>query len=297
MSILIDQHTRVVVQGITGKIGSFHTRLCRDYGTSIVAGVRPSGSGKFFDDIPLFGTVQEAVSETGATASIIFVPAPAAADAIFEAIDARVPLIVCITEGIPVRDMMIIRERLTSSESRLIGPNCSGIISPGKCKLGIMPSNIHQAGSIGVVSRSGTLCYETVWQLSQRGFGQSTCVGIGGDPVGGMSHLDVIKLFNEDAHTSGIILIGEIGGDGEEQAADYIKRHVKKPVSAFIAGMTAPKGRRMGHAGAIVSGKSCTAAHKIQALENAGIAVAKSPEFIADTFIECASGYDLMINK
>lgn len=290
MSILIDKHTRVLVQGIAGRIGSFHSRCCLDYGTNIVAGIRPGGTGTLFEGrIPIYGTVREAVREQAVTATMIFVPPVAAADAIFESIDAEIPLIVCITEGIPVHDMLVVRERLDRSRSILIGPNCSGIISPGKCKMGIMPDYIHRPGAVGIVSRSGTLSYEAVWQLSQRGIGQSTCIGIGGDPIHGMGHLEALRLLNEDAHTSGIILIGEIGGDEEEAAAEYIARHVKKPVAAYVAGMMAPRGRRMGHAGAIISGSRGTAQSKVEALKRAGVAVATSPEYIADTFLDCAA--------
>lgn len=290
MSILIDKHTRVLVQGITGKVGSFHAQKCIEYGTVIAAGQTPGKGGQLFNGkIPIYNTVAEAVMFQGVTASLIFVPPAAAADAILEAIDARIPLIICITEGIPVNDMLLVKERLAESHSLLVGPNCSGVITPGQCKMGIMPGYIHRPGKIGVLSRSGTLAYETVWQLTERGHGQSTCVGIGGDPIGGMSHLDVIRQFNEDPNTAGIIMIGEIGGDGEERATEYIRHHVKKPVSAFIAGQSAPEGRKMGHAGAIMCANSGSAAAKIRALENAGIPVARSPEFIADTFLEIYS--------
>lgn len=286
MSILVDKNTRLVVQGITGSAGAFHTRQCMDYGTNVVAGVTPGKGGQVFDDkVPVFDTVYEAREKTGCNVSMVFVPAPAAADSILEAADAGVELIVCITEGIPVMDMMRVKALMRGKASRLIGPNCPGIITPGACKIGIMPGYIHKAGGIGVISRSGTLTYEAVWQLTTRGYGQSTCIGIGGDPINGMSHLDAVKLFNEDRHTEAIILIGEIGGAAEEEAADWIKKNCSKPVAAFIAGMTAPPGRRMGHAGAIVSGGRGTATGKIEALKAAGIAVAETPATMADTLI------------
>src|SRR5256885_10269333 len=255
MSVLVDKDTRLLVQGITGSAGGFHTRQCIEYGTTVVAGVTPGKGGQKFDGkVPVLDTVDEARRETGCNVSMIFVPAPAAADSILEAVDAGVELVVCITEGIPVMDMMRVKAQMAGKPSRLIGPNCPGIITPGACKIGIMPGYIHKAGSVGVISRSGTLTYEAVWQLTSRGYGQSTCIGIGCDPINGMSHLDCIKLFNEDSDTQAMILIGEIGGSAEEEAAQWIKEHCKKPVVAFIAGMTAPAGRRMGHAGAIVSG-------------------------------------------
>src|SRR5213080_3580062 len=286
MSVLVDKNSRLVVQGITGSAGAFHTRQCIEYGTNVVAGVTPGKGGQKFDDkVPVFDTVAEARRETGCNVSMIFVPAAGAADGILEAVDVGVELVVCITEGIPVVDMMRVKAQMAGKKSRLIGPNCPGIITPGECKIGIMPGYIHKAGGIGVISRSGTLTYEAVWQLTMRGFGQSTCIGIGGDPIGGLSHLDAVKLFNEDGHTEAIILIGEIGGSAEEEAADWIKKNCKKPVAAFIAGLTAPPGRRMGHAGAIVSGGKGTAAGKIEALKGAGIAVAQTPAAIADTLI------------
>jgi succinyl-CoA synthetase alpha subunit len=286
MSILVDKNTRLVVQGITGSAGTFHTRQCMEYGTNVVAGVTPGKGGQMFDEkVPVFDTVWEARQETGCNVSMIFVPAAAAADSILEAVDADVDLVVCITEGIPVMDMMRVKAQMRGKRTRLIGPNCPGIITPGACKIGIMPGYIHKPGSIGVISRSGTLTYEAVWQLTSRGYGQSTCIGIGGDPIGGLSHLDCVKLLSEDRDTAGMILIGEIGGSSEEEAAEWIKTKCKKPVTAFIAGMTAPPGRRMGHAGAIVSGGKGTALGKIEALKAAGIAVAETPATIADTLI------------
>src|SRR5437588_1262601 len=284
MSVLVDKNSRLVVQGITGSAGAFHTRQCIEYGTNVVAGVTPGKGGQKFDDkVPVFDTVAEARRETGCNVSVIFVPAAAAADSILEAVDAGVELVVCITEGIPVMDMMRVKVQMSGKKSRLIGPNCPGIITPGACKIGIMPGYIHKPGNVGVISRSGTLTYEAVWQLTSRGYGQSTCIGIGGDPIHGLSHLDAVKLFNEDPGTAAMILIGEIGGSAEEEAAEWIKTNCKKPVAAFIAGMTAPPGRRMGHAGAIVSGGKGTAAGKIDALKAAGIAVAVTPATIEDT--------------
>ena len=286
MSILVDNNTRLLVQGITGSSGAFHAKGCMEYGTNVVAGVTPGKGGQLFEGkVPVFDTVYEAREKTGCNATMIFVPAPFAADAILEAADAGVELIVCITEGIPVMDMMRVKAALKESSSRLIGPNCPGIITPDQCKIGIMPGYIHKAGKIGVISRSGTLTYEAVWQLSQRGHGQSTCIGIGGDPINGTSHLDAVKLFAEDPGTEALILIGEIGGTAEEEAAEWIKDNYKKPVAAFIAGMTAPPGRRMGHAGAIVSGGKGTASGKIDALRAAGIAIAETPASIGETLI------------
>jgi len=286
MSVLVDKNTRLLVQGITGSAGAFHTRQCADYGTNIVAGVTPGKGGQMFDDkIPVFDTVWDAKQKTNCNVSMIFVPAAFAADSILEAVDADLDLVVCITEGIPVMDMMRVKEEMRGKRTRLIGPNCPGIITPGACKIGIMPGYIHKPGNVGVISRSGTLTYEAVWQLTTRGYGQSTCIGIGGDPINGMSHLDAAKLFNGDKNTNAFILIGEIGGSAEEEAATWIKANCKKPVAAFIAGMTAPPGRRMGHAGAIVSGGTGTAAGKIEALKTAGIAVADTPATIADTLI------------
>lgn len=288
MSILIDKNTRVVGQGITGKAGTKHALNNIAYGTKYVAAVTPGkGGAKFEDKLPVFNTVREAVDKEGAEASVIFVPPPFAADSIMESIEAGIRLIVCITEGIPVRDMIEVKDCLRAHPgSRLIGPNCPGIMTPGQCNIGIMPGYIAKPGKVGVVSRSGTLTYEAMYQLTQRGYGQSTCIGIGGDPVNGTSHLDAIKMFNEDPDTEAIIMIGEIGGDAEEKAAAYIKQYVKKPVAAFIAGRTAPPGRRMGHAGAIVSGGSGTASGKIAALEAAGIAVSPTPSQIAETLLK-----------
>ena len=287
MSILVDHNTRLLVQGITGSSGAFHAGSCMEYGTNVVAGVTPGKGGQRFEGkVPIFDTVYEARRQTNCNVTMIFVPAPFAADAILEAADAGVELIVCITEGIPVMDMMRVKRILKEKKSRLIGPNCPGIITPGQCKIGIMPGYIHKAGSIGVISLSGTLTYEAVWQLTQRGYGQSTCIGIGGDPMNGTSHLDAVKLFSEDEDTVALVLIGEIGGTAEEEAAVWIKEHYDKPVAAFIAGLTAPPGRRMGHAGAIVSGGKGTAAGKIEALRKAGIAVADTPAGIAETLIK-----------
>jgi succinyl-CoA synthetase alpha subunit len=287
MSILVDKNTRLLVQGITGKAGGFHATQCLQYGTNVVAGVTPGRGGEVWgDDVPVFNTSWEAREKTGCNATMIFVPAPGAADAILEAADAGIELIVCITEGIPVIDMMRAKVGLRDKKVRLIGPNCPGIITPGQCKIGIMPGYIHKPGKVGVVSRSGTLTYEAVWQLTSRGLGQSTCIGIGGDPINGTSHTDAVKMFNEDPDTEAIILIGEIGGTAEEDAAEYIKKHVKKPVAAFIAGATAPPGRRMGHAGAIVSGGKGTAAGKIAALEAAGVGIANTPAEMADALIK-----------
>lgn len=294
MAILVTPETRVLVQGITGSFGGRHTQLSLAYGTQVVAGVTPGKGGqKFEDQVPIFDTVAEAARETGATATAIFVPPPFAADAILEAVDAELELVVAITEGIPVKDMIRVKRAMEGKKTRLIGPNCPGVVTPGSgkdshggCRIGISPGYIHKKGNIGVVSRSGTLTYEAVWQLTCRGVGQSTCVGIGGDPVNGTSHLDVIKMFNDDPETHGIIMIGEIGGAAEEEAAEWIKKHCKKPVAGFIAGATAPPGRRMGHAGAIVSGGKGTAAAKIAAFKEAGIGVAETPSEMADTLLK-----------
>ena len=277
MSILVDKNTRVLTQGITGATGQFHTRAGCEYGTQMVAGVVPGKGGTDFEGIPIFDTVEAARRATGCNATVIYVPPPFAADAILEAIAAGIELVICITEGVPVLDMVRVKHYLRGSHSRLIGPNCPGVITPGQCKIGIMPGYIHKPGHVGVVSRSGTLTYEAVHQLTQLGIGQSTCVGIGGDPIVGTSHIEVLELFNRDPDTHGVILIGEIGGTAEEEAGEYIKQNFKKPVVAFIAGQTAPKGRRMGHAGAIIAGGHGGAADKIAALTAAGITVAISP--------------------
>jgi succinyl-CoA synthetase alpha subunit len=283
MSIYVNKNTKLIVQGITGQAGAFHTKACKDYGTQVVGGVTPGKGGENFENIPIFNSVKEAVKETSANATMIYVPAPFAADAILEAADAGIQTIVCITEGIPALDMIAVKEYLKSTESVLIGPNCPGIITPGECKIGIMPGYIHLPGKVGVVSRSGTLTYEAVHQLTQRGIGQSTCVGIGGDPVQGESFLDVLKRFNDDPGTEAVIMIGEIGGTAEEVAAEWIKSHMKKPVVGFIGGQTAPPGKRMGHAGAIISGGSGKASDKIAALEKAGVFVSMSPAGLGET--------------
>jgi len=293
MSILVTPDTKVLVQGITGSFGGRHAQLSLDYGTQIVAGVTPGKGGqKFAEVVPIFDTVSEAAKETGATVSVIFVPPPFAADAILECVDAGLDLAVCITEGIPVNDMVKVNQIMKGSKTRLIGPNCPGLVTPGTgdkshggCRIGIAPGYIHKKGNVGVVSRSGTLTYEAVWQLTTRGYGQSTCVGIGGDPVNGTSHLDVLKMFNDDPETEAIIMIGEIGGTAEEEAAAWAKEHCKKPIAGFIAGATAPPGRRMGHAGAIVSGGQGTAEAKIAAFKEAGISVAATPADMADALL------------
>ena len=283
MSVLVNEKTRVLVQGLTGREGSFHAQQMMDYGTKVVAGVTPGKGGTRHLNVPVFNTVADAVRETGADASLIFVPPPYAADAILESLDSPVSLVICITEGIPTLDMVRVAAVLRKSNTRLIGPNCPGIISPGKCKIGIMPGSIHKQGNVGVVSRSGTLTYEAVHQLTQLGIGQSTCIGIGGDPIIGTTFLDAIRFFNEDPETHAIVMIGEIGGNAEEQAATYIKANVKKPVVGLIAGQTAPPGRRMGHAGAIISGGAGTAAEKYKAMAAAGIHTVQSPADIGST--------------
>ena len=286
MSVLIDNNTKLLVQGITGSQGMLHTRGCRDYGTNVVSGVTPGKGGQDFEGVPIYNTVQDAVKATGANASMILVPPPFAADAIMEAADAEIPLIVAITEGVPVLDMVSAVSFVNQKGSRLIGPNCPGIITPGQIKIGIMPGSIHKTGPVGVVSRSGTLTYEAVGQLSRVGLGQSTCIGIGGDPVNGTNFIDCLKLFQEDPQTEAIIMIGEIGGDAEELASAYAKDNVSKPIVSFIAGQTAPPGRRMGHAGAIISGGHGTAAEKMNSLEAAGIHVVKTPAEIGEKMLE-----------
>jgi succinyl-CoA synthetase alpha subunit len=286
MAILVNKDTRVVTQGITGATGQFHTKACKEYGTQMVAGVTPGKGGATYEGIPIFDTVERAVRETGASASVIYVPPAFAADAILEAADAGIPLIICITEGVPVRDMINVKRFLAGRNSQLLGPNCPGTITPGECKIGIMPGHIHKPGAIGVVSRSGTLTYEAVDQLSRLGLGQSTCVGIGGDPVHGLEFVDTLKMFNQDPGTEAVVMIGEIGGSAEEEAAAWIKANMKKPVVGFIAGQTAPPGKRMGHAGAIISGGIGTAKEKIDAMKQAGIRMASSPATIGRTMQE-----------
>ena len=277
MSILVDRETRVIIQGITGATGQFHARACREYGTQMVAGVRPGKGGETLEDTPLFDTVEQAVKETGADCTLIFVPPPFAADAIMEAADAGLPLAICITEGVPTLDMVRVKQFLAGRKTRLIGPNCPGIITPGQAKIGIMPGYIHKPGTIGVVSRSGTLTYEAVHQLTLRGIGQSTCIGIGGDPIIGTGFVDALRLFQDDPGTDGVIMIGEIGGSAEEEAAAWVKANMKKPVVGFIAGVTAPPGKRMGHAGAIISGGKGTAQEKLAVMEECGIKVTRNP--------------------
>jgi len=286
MSILVDKHTRVLTQGITGATGKFHTKACKEYGSQMVAGVTPGKGGTFYEGIPIFDTVRLAVAQTGADASVIYVPPPFAADAMVEAADADISLIICITEGVPVRDMVRVKRFLEGRKSRLLGPNCPGVITPGECKIGIMPGHIHRPGKIGVVSRSGTLTYEAVDQLTRLGLGQSTCVGIGGDPVHGFEFIDILEMFNKDPGTEAVVMIGEIGGSAEEEAAAWIKTNMKKPVAGFIAGMTAPPGKRMGHAGAIISGGKGTAKEKIEAMKSAGVRMAPSPAMIGRTMQE-----------
>jgi len=290
MSILVSRDTRVITQGITGKTGQFHTRMCRDYANGkecFVAGVNPKKAGEDFDGIPIYATVKAAKDATGATVSVIYVPPPFAADAILEAIDAEVPLIVAITEGIPVLDMVRVKRALSGSKSRLIGPNCPGVLTPGECKIGIMPGNIFKKGSVGIVSRSGTLTYEAVFQTTNAGLGQTTAVGIGGDPVKGTEFIDILEMFLADPKTKSIIMIGEIGGSAEEEAAEFLRKNkVKKPIAGFIAGVTAPPGRRMGHAGAIISGGKGDAGSKVDAMKRAGIAVSASPAMLGETLLK-----------
>jgi len=285
MSILIDKNTKVITQGL-GATGLFHAQGAREYGTQMVGGVTPGKGGTSVDGFPVFDTVRDAVNRTGATASVIYVPPPFAADAIMEAVDAGIELVCCITEGIPVLDMVKVKQYMAGKKTRLVGPNCPGVITPGQCKIGIMPGYIHTPGKIGVVSRSGTLTYEAVWQLTNVGLGQSTCVGIGGDPVNGTNHVDVLRMFEEDPDTEAVIMIGEIGGNSEEEGAYFVKEHMTKPVAAYIAGVTAPPGKRMGHAGAIISGGKGTAEEKVAVLKECGISVAQSPAEMAKALLK-----------
>jgi succinyl-CoA synthetase alpha subunit len=286
MSILIDKNTKVITQGITGATGLFHALGAREYGTQMVGGVTPGKGGTSIEGFPVYDTVVEAVAKTGASASVIYVPPPFAADSIMEAVDAGIELVCCITEGIPVLDMVKVKQYLQGRKTRLVGPNCPGVITPGQCKIGIMPGYIHKPGKVGVVSRSGTLTYEAVWQLTSVGLGQSTCVGIGGDPVNGTSHIDCLRLFEEDPDTEAVIMIGEIGGSAEEEAARFVKEQMSKPVAAYIAGVTAPAGKRMGHAGAIISGGRGTATEKVAVLRECGISVADSPADMAQALLK-----------
>ncbi|HBI23614.1 MAG TPA: succinate--CoA ligase subunit alpha [Nitrospiraceae bacterium] len=286
MSILVNKSTRLMVQGITGKEGSFHTSACMEYGTNIVAGVTPGKGGMDFEGVPVFNTVGEAIEAAKPNVSMVFVPPAFAADAIMESVEAGIPLIVCITEGIPVNDMVNVKRFMVGKKSRLIGPNCPGIITPEECKIGIMPGFIHKKGRIGVISRSGTLTYEAVWQVTKTGLGESTCIGIGGDPVNGTNFIDLLGMFEKDNETDAMVMIGEIGGDAEERAAEFIKSDISKPVIGFIAGITAPPGRRMGHAGAIISGGKGTASEKMAAMEKAGIHVVRNPALIGQTVVE-----------
>jgi succinyl-CoA synthetase alpha subunit len=289
MSILVNKNTKVLVQGITGSAGLFHATQCREYGTKVVGGVTPGKGGTEVEGFPVFDTVAAAVKKTGANASLIFVPAPFAMDSMVEAIDAGIDLVICITEGVPTQDMIKVKEYMKGKKARLVGPNCPGVMTPGEAKVGIMPGYIHTPGRIGIISRSGTLTYEAVWQLSNLGIGQSTCVGIGGDPIIGSTFIDILKLFEKDKDTDAVVMIGEIGGSAEEEAAEFIKSHMSKPVVAFIAGATAPKGKRMGHAGAIISGSSGSAKDKVAALERAGVRVCPSPAEMGETLKEAIS--------